>query len=164
MSLFFNYKQYRDAQEQPADSVRVERITRIEFREIKVQEPKPSVSKANGKISVKRRKNSENLETNPDSLEINDSMSEIITETDSTLEVPITQHVYEDSLYTAYVSGFHSKLDSIIIRNRIITEYVNTTKNRTKTKRFTFGLQGGYYLTPKGLQPGIGFGCSLNLF
>lgn len=76
--------------------------------------------------------------------------------------VPITQKVYEDSTYRAYVSGFNAKLDSISIYRR--TEYI--TSNiivKSKPKRFSIGVQTGYGITPKGFQPYIGIGVTYNL-
>ena len=39
--------------------------------------------------------------------------------------IPITQKVYEDSLYRAFVSGYNASLDSMILfpRNEVITVY-----------------------------------------
>lgn len=77
--------------------------------------------------------------------------------------VPITQKVYEDSTYRAYVSGFNANLDSIFVFRR--TEYItNTRVVKSKPKRFSVGVQAGYGMTPKGFQPYIGLGVSVNLF
>lgn len=77
--------------------------------------------------------------------------------------VPITQKVYEDSTYRAYVSGFNASLDSIFVHRR--TEYITSTKVvKSKPKRFSIGVQAGYGITPKGFQPYIGVGVSVNLF
>lgn len=76
--------------------------------------------------------------------------------------VPITQKVYEDSTYRAYVSGYNAKLDSFCIYRR--TEYI-TSKIivKSKPKRFSIGVQAGYGITPKGFQPYIGIGVTYNL-
>ena len=56
--------------------------------------------------------------------------------------VPIYQKRYEDSLYTAWVSGYEPNLDSIRLYQPTIIETV--TKTITKpAPRFSFGLQGG---------------------
>lgn len=163
-SLFLNYKQYRDSLEQPTEKVEIRTETKVETKEEKRKEPEPVKSEVTKKISVKKKK-----KKTPDSElaekkeEIPDSISEIITETDSTYEVPITQKVYEDSLYTAWVSGFRCSLDSITLRNKTVTNFVYETRTKTKTKLITFGVQTGMYLTPKGFQPGIGFGVTLNI-
>ena len=176
-SLFLNYKQYRDALEQPEKIVvEVEKETKTEIKEEKSVAPDPVKSEVTEKISIKKDKkaqNSEKLSENGQNSEKNAekvsessaNLSEIISETDSTYEVPITQKVYEDSLYTAYVSGFHASLDSITVRNRIVTNTIRETVTKTVTKKklFGFGVQAGYYLTPAGLQPGIGLGVHINL-
>ena len=77
--------------------------------------------------------------------------------------VPITQKVYEDSTYRAYVSGYNASLDSIYVFRR--TEYItNNIPVKTKPKRFSIGVQAGYGITPKGFQPYIGIGISVYLF
>ena len=68
------------------------------------------------------------------------------------VHLPITQKCYRNSTYTAWVSGYQPKLDSIhIYRPTIMT----TTIKRPK---FTYGIQAGYGITPKGLQPYLGVG------
>lgn len=77
--------------------------------------------------------------------------------------VPISQKVYEDSTYRAYVSGYNANLDSIYVFHR--TEYItNNILIKTKPKRFSIGVQAGYGMTPRGFQPYIGIGISVNLF
>lgn len=172
VSLFCNYKQYRDAQAQPEQiKVEVEKGTKTEIKEEKKVAPQPVSSKTEKKISVKKGNRKQKLELISKNEVNSDSISGInfeeeISETDSTYEVPITQKVYEDSSYTAYVSGFHANLDSITIRNKIITNTVRETITKTVTKKtwFGLGLQGGYYMTPAGLQPGIGIGISVNVW
>lgn len=86
------------------------------------------------------------------------------TITDSVLvELPIEQKTYKDSSYTAWVSGYRPKLDSIEVYNKVRTITVTNEVTRNKTKRFGFGLQGGYGFTPKGLQPYVGVGFSITL-
>lgn len=72
--------------------------------------------------------------------------------------IPITQTVYRDSLYTAWVSGYSAKLDSIELYNRIQTI---TVHDKVKRKRFGIGLQVGYGF-PYGAYAGVGL--SYNLF
>lgn len=76
------------------------------------------------------------------------------------VQIPIYQKVYEDTLYKAYVSGYEPKLDSITIKQR--TTYITHTI-RDKESRFRIGLQAGYGLTPKGMQPYVGIGVSYRL-
>lgn len=76
------------------------------------------------------------------------------------VQIPISQKVYEDTLYRAYVSGYEPKLDSITIKQR--TTYITHTI-RDKESRFRIGLQAGYGLTPKGMQPYVGLGVSYRI-
>ena len=83
---------------------------------------------------------------------------------DIEVEIPITQKVYEDSTYKAYVSGYKPSLDSIFFYPK--TE-VQTIVKKTKPKRWGIGVQVGYGLTlqpqPK-FSPYIGVGISYNIF
>lgn len=88
-----------------------------------------------------------------------------------TVRLPIEQKRYtDDSTYTAYVSGYRPRLDSITVCPRRETVVISKTETATpkaagaKKGRLTFGLQGGYGLTPKGLQPYIGIGAGWRLF
>lgn len=76
------------------------------------------------------------------------------------VQISISQKVYEDTLYRAYISGYEPNLDSITIKQR--TTYITRTI-RDKESRFRIGLQAGYGLTPKGMQPYVGVGLSYRL-
>lgn len=90
-----------------------------------------------------------------------------LTQADSTeLTLPITQKRYEDSLYTAYVSGYMPSLDSITLyRTR---EYTTLTRTlRQPIRRWGIGIQAGYGLqlsTDPRLRPYIGIGVSYNIW
>ena len=78
--------------------------------------------------------------------------------------IPITQKVYEDSTYTAYVSGYRPQLDSLIFR---MPREVVTIKEYSKPKRWGVGIQVGYGVNVSGtpqFSPYIGIGVSYNLF
>ena len=78
--------------------------------------------------------------------------------------IPITQKVYEDSSYTAYVSGYNPLLDSLIFR---MPKEIITIREYQKPKRWGVGLQVGYGMNVKGtpqFTPYIGIGVSYNLF
>lgn len=78
--------------------------------------------------------------------------------------IPITQKVYEDSNYTAYVSGYDPRLDSLILR---MSREIITIKEYQKPKRWGIGIHAGYGTTIKGtpqFTPYIGIGISYNLF
>lgn len=84
------------------------------------------------------------------------------------VEIPITQKVYEDSLYRAYVSGYNPSLDSLIIfpQHDITTITNNYTCPKPRQKRWGIGIHVGYGVTiantPQ-FAPYIGFGISYNL-
>jgi hypothetical protein len=79
------------------------------------------------------------------------------------VRVPIEQRVYEDSTFRAYVSGFRPTLDSIeIIRPR--TEIRIRERVEQKPPRWSLGIQGGYGVTPKGVQPYVGIGVAYRLY
>ena len=76
-----------------------------------------------------------------------------------TVPIPITQQKYEGTNYTAYVSGFHQQLDSIEVREKVITNTIIK-----KRSRWNVGISAGYAATPTGLSPYIGIGVTYNLF
>lgn len=76
------------------------------------------------------------------------------------VQIPISQKVYEDTLYRVYISGYEPNLDSITIKQK--TTYITRT-TRDKESRFRIGLQAGYGLTPKGIMPYVGVGLSYRL-
>lgn len=90
-----------------------------------------------------------------------ESVSKTDTPDGLAVSIPITQKVYEDSTYRAYVSGFDVSLDSINVYRRTEKIYI---RSPTKQKRFNVGIQAGYGYTPKGFQPYIGVGISATLF
>ena len=71
--------------------------------------------------------------------------------------LPIEQKVYADSTYKAWVSGFDARLDSIQVYQP--TRYITITTEK-EPSRWSFGLQGGVGITPKGVQPYIGVGAT----
>lgn len=83
-----------------------------------------------------------------------------LTANNDSVVIPITQKVYSDSTYTAYVSGYCPALDSlrITMRERIVTNTI-----ATKPKKWGAGITAGYAFTPKGFQPYVGIGIHYNL-
>lgn len=74
------------------------------------------------------------------------------------------QAYYEDSLYRAWVSGYHPRLDSLQIFPRTVCQNVTNDIYHTvtsKKKRWGLGLQAGYSY-PGGWY--VGAGVSYNLF
>lgn len=79
------------------------------------------------------------------------------------VEIPIEQKVYkQDSLYTAYVSGYRPQLDSIDIYRRTVTNTVTVNNKIVKKKHIGFGINGGlgYGMISKKVEPYVGIGVS----
>ena len=72
------------------------------------------------------------------------------------VEVPIEQKVYGDSNYTAWVSGYLPNLDSIRV-------YRRETVIRSRSKRWTIGVQAGYGITTRGFAPYAGVGVTYRI-
>lgn len=90
-----------------------------------------------------------------------DSVSVSISGDSAIISLPITQTKYETDEYRAYVSGYKAKLDSIFVHKTVTTVRI---REPTKQKRFSIELQAGYGMTPKGFQPYVGVGVSVNLW
>lgn len=56
------------------------------------------------------------------------------------MELPMEQRIYQDSLYTAWVSGVEPSLDSIEVYHKTVTN----TITKKKKQWFTFGPSVGY--------------------
>ena len=78
-----------------------------------------------------------------------------------TVYLPITQKIYKDSLYTAYVSGYRAKLDSIEVYSKTRTVFV---RERAKRKRFGLGVQAGYGFSGNKVSPYVGVGVSYSFW
>ena len=76
--------------------------------------------------------------------------------------IPITQKEYKDSDYTAYVSGYRARLDSIKVISKVVTKDVVVPKFR----KWNIGLTGGYGygFRSKQFEPFVGIGITLNIF
>ena len=79
--------------------------------------------------------------------------------------VPIVQKRYDDSLYTAWVSGYEPALDSIDLRLPTITETITKTIVK-RSPLFSVGIQTGAGFGIISRQPDIyiGVGAQLNLW
>ena len=79
--------------------------------------------------------------------------------------IPIYQKRYDDSLYTAWVSGFEPNLDSINLRLPTITETVTKTIVKP-SPLITFGIQAGagYGFINQKPDLYIGVGGQINLW
>ena len=170
VSLFWNYKQYRDLQEKP-EVVR-DSVTIIEYKETKDSLPTAKTESVVGSIKVpipKKKKDvdAELSQSVPDSFP-NLSQTVPDTESEDSLELEITQKVYSDSTYTAYVSGYEPRLDSIFVRQKVITNTIHETRTikEKKFRRWNVGLIGGYGYGFKSqtFEPFIGVGVTISLF
>lgn len=159
ISLCFNYYQNINGKDERTDTITV---TKVEYKEKKYNQPSQSSEEAKGFVKVRATKffdsDSEIMNVGNDQLlKISESGK------DTFVAVPITQKVYKDSLYTAFVSGYKQNLDSIWIREKILTNTITITK--VKEKRFSIGFVGGlgYGFSSKKLEPFVGFGVSYKL-
>lgn len=76
-----------------------------------------------------------------------------------TLQLPITQNVYEGKDYKAYVSGVYPSLDSLFVYPR--REIVTIKK---PPKRWHIGPAVGFGYTPHGFEPFIGVCINYSLY
>ena len=102
-------------------------------------------------------------------LEHNDS--DVLPNSDSVNMTVVQKEYSDDSTYTAYVSGLRynqwPKLDSIIVRQREITNTITKTITVQKNhSRFSVGLQAGYGygFQYRGFEPYVGVGVNYALF
>lgn len=79
--------------------------------------------------------------------------------------IPIVQKRYEDSLYTAWVSGYDPNLDSIRIREREIITTITKVVDRPAS-RFSIGpsVGLGYGVLNKQCDVFVGFTATWNLY
>lgn len=110
----------------------------------------------------------ENVDNKHDSTGLNGQWSMV----NDSINMQIVQRQYsDDSTYTAYVSGLRynqwPKLDSIIVRQREITNTITKTITiQKKRSRFSVGLQAGYGygFQYRGFEPYVGVGVNYALF
>ena len=85
------------------------------------------------------------------------------------LDKPYNGHVFvqetkwfsDNKTYDMQVSGINVELDWIKTYPKTITQYVNTKEYvYVPPKKWSIDIQAGYGITPKGLQPYLGFGVS----
>ena len=147
VSIGVNVWQWMD---QPVPSVVIERDT--VWKDSIIREPAPAETIKTGKTVYLRIPYPEYLpgDTIHDSIDV---------------PVPIVQKRYEDSLYTAWVSGFEPALDSIDLRLPTITETITKTIVK-KSPLFSVGIQMGAGGGIFSRQPDIyiGIGGQLNLW
>lgn len=162
LSLFWNYKQYRDYKEQP--TIVKEKVV-VQYVEKKDTMPtaKEETSVGTIKIPVKKPKPAV-MENQTDSVLLADDVQDV----QDSVEIELTQKVYSDSTYTAYVSGYKPSLDSIFVRQRIVTS-TRIEERVVKEKvfrRWNIGIIAGYGygFQSKTFEPFVGVGATVNLF
>lgn len=75
------------------------------------------------------------------------------------LELPMESRLYRSEDYTAWVSGWQPRLDSIVLTPKITQIELGGAEQRTKKEsRWSIGIQAGVGMTPAGVQPYIGVG------
>lgn len=154
LSLGYNYKQYRDLQEQPVKTV-TKTVTKYVEKKDSMPEPEKEVVIRTIKVPVPSKADSDSL--------LNNNFAGTSQPVDS-LELEITQKVYSDSTYTAYVSGYEANLDSIFVRQKqtITTVLETRTVTNKKFRKLNIGLTGGYGygFTSKTFEPFVGVGIT----
>ena len=141
------------------------KVERTETVEVKKEVSKDTAPKASSERPMEivvvsmRQSRDEGVREEPLKVEVSDS--------DTVVSVPITQRVYEDSNYVAYVSGYRAKLDSIMVMNTMRTRTIREViKEEKPPNRITIGIIGGYGygFSDKKMQPFIGIGVGVRLF
>lgn len=166
-SLFWNYKQYRDLQEQPT---KIEEKIVVKYVEKKDSMPDAKEEKIVGKIKIPvRPKNMEFCSDSTALCSIHAGFcSDSLQSCPDSIEVDRVQKVYSDSAYIAYVSGYDPRLDSIIVRQKIIEHSIVETRTvpTKKFRRWNIGLNVGYGygFKSKEFEPFVGVGVTIGLF
>lgn len=85
---------------------------------------------------------------------------------DSAVNIQLTQKVYKDSNYVAYVSGFMQNLDSIKVIYPTITYAKMRSPGNHHLPKISLGAIGGvgYGFTSKRFEPFIGLGVSYKIY
>lgn len=154
LSLGYNYKLYRDLQEQPVKTV-TKTVTKYVEKKDSMPEPKTEIVIRTVKVPVPSKADADSL--------LDNNFAGTLQPVDS-LELEITQKVYSDSTYTAYVSGYEANLDSIFVRQKqtITTVLETRTVTNKKFRKLNIGLTGGYGygFTSKTFEPFVGVGIT----
>lgn len=162
VSLFFNYKQYRDAKDMKPVTVE----TSVKWHETATERPQPTAEAEVGKLTAEVAKASVKPRKKADVCSKSDTTAVLPCADTIQVELPKTQKVYVDSSYVAYVSGYQPNLDSIRVRFPTITTTITQTKEVKKFRRWNVGVIGGYGygIKSKSVEPFIGIGVTVSLF
>lgn len=161
VSLFFNYRYYVEGKKQPkVDTIT---ITKVFYDTLTTINPTPINEVVVGQVAIP----SVYFPLYPTDIpkDTADVDTTSIYHPPDTVYVSRVQREYSDSSYTAWVSGYDPMLDSIKVRERIITNTVTITKSK-EASRWNVGLIGGYGygLQSKSVEPFVGIGVTFNLF
>ena len=100
--------------------------------------------------------------------ELTGATGEAVAATDSgVVMIPITQKVYRDEAYRAYVSGYDARLDSIFVYERTVTErVVPAGEPQGARRRLGVGVVGGigYGLATQKPDVFVGIGLSYRIW
>jgi hypothetical protein len=142
-SFYFGYQYKGDNEIIRTDTLTITRIDTIRITEVKYI--KEHIIDT---INVPIISNS----IHTDTIRINDTLF---------IQLPITQKLYADERYKAWVSGYRAKLDSIEVYQKTIT---NTIDNYIKPKRWTITAGVGYGISRNGLEPFVGVMAGYRIF
>ena len=97
-----------------------------------------------------------------DTVYVGKDSTDVITSSGDSINIPISQKVYSDSNYVAYISGFNQSLDSI----RFTIPEITKTRIVENNKKLGIGVIGGlgYGLSSKQIEPFVGIGLSYKLY
>lgn len=159
LSLGYNYKQYRDLQEHP--------VKQVEKTVVRYVEKKDSMPEPKKKVVIRTIKVPaccDSIATYGTELA---GKPQGAVDADS-LELEVTQKVYSNNTYTAYVSGYMPQLDSIFVHQKIVEHSIVDTRTVTakQFRRWNVGVIGGYGygFKNKSFEPFFGVGVTINLF
>lgn len=167
VSLLYIYNNVGIAEEKVSD------VTYVDWKEKKVTEPTEKLEKVVGtiKVPVRSKINENRSKINDSCSNVSDSVPKVAencTEQTDSVELELTQKVYSDSTYTAYVSGYRPNLDSIFVRQKEVYRTITVTKTikEKEFRRWNVGLIGGYGygFSSKQFEPFVGVGVTYNIF
>jgi len=147
MSLAGNLAQWQLSRR--CDTEHSEKV-KVVIRKVKVKDPAEVADKAVGKVTMNTR------DADPcdmPKVEVSDS--------DTLVTLPITQKVYADSNYVAYVSGYMPRLDSLLFLNKETEREIVDVKVK-KPPRLRIGVAVGpvYGVLNKQFDVGIMLGVT----
>lgn len=155
----FAVTRYHRAIAEEGKVVRSDTIVRYDTTIVRTPQPRDTLVLYTERVKVSVSKDSVPY---PVPRYITTELHDTIFERDSIyIDLPITQKVYRDTSYSAWVSGYNPRLDSIEVYRptTTITNYI-----KPSNKRWGIGLQVGYGVNPQGkFAPYLGVGISYNI-